>query len=200
MENVDLQNDLILRVLMTFLSKHLQALATECLNQLSVEEFGRLRTRLAALSAERFCILMEELEGMPERRLLKCLKHFAWNDEMVKPVNKYAANLNHRPDKDQKIILQPPPLPTEISDMIWDKFYEAVFIPGEIEVCSPLRFIRHDDNNGEDNFLTTDYFWYHGNRLKLLDRKLYDQYKRRYWTENTVASTRCLDEGGSLCG
>ena len=67
--------------------------------------------------------------------------------------------------------------------MILDKYYEAVFIPGEIEPGGSLQYVNNDV------FLMECVFGYHGKELSALDRKLYDEYKRRYWSENTLVST-----------
>lgn len=67
--------------------------------------------------------------------------------------------------------------------MILDKYYEAIFIPGEIEPCWSLKHVN------DDVFLMEEVFQYHGEELSVLNRKLYNEYKWRYWSENTLVST-----------
>ena len=77
------------------------------------------------------------------------------------------------------LIIQPPYLPPEIITMILDKYYEAVFIPGEIQ---PDELVIEDG----DYFAASTYFHRHLKAIARLNPKMYDEYKHRYWKENTL--------------
>ena len=177
----DVQHDSTIHVLIASLSKTQKALAMDLFVHLSREEFENVKSRLVALPVTRFCNLARWLEGLSDRRLLMYLRYMTGTLEVTQ--RESASNMTPVAVPDSSIECQPPPLPAEISAMMLDKYYEAIFIPGEIEPCSSLKHVN------DDVFLMEDVFWYHGEELSVLDRKLYGEYKRRYWSENTLVST-----------
>ena len=75
-------------------------------------------------------------------------------------------------------------LPLELSEMILDEIFKAVFVPGEVVPS------WHTSHINEDCFLDqNEDFWYKY-ALRALDNKLYERYKHRYWSDNTWVSQK----------
>lgn len=163
-------------------------LALRFLTELPEERTEMLKSRVAALSVERFSELLEEMNGLSDRMLLQYLELFTLpNFESSCPrYTQEELAIERRECEEKKnaeIALQPPFLPAELSLMVLDKFYEAVFIPGEIEPNCVV-------NDGDDYFFDNrNYFYHHLEKLRLLDTALCNEYKERYWSENIFVST-----------
>ena len=170
-----------------------------------------LSSRLAALSIERFWKLVQffdakESGGLSDRRLFRYLKFMilrGWNLEIyptqqVQSHNSPAVNEEavaekatvteeSFPDSKQHTTSQLARLPREIYDMIVEKLYEAVFIPGEIGPESMWFHNQHDGCSSNCPIYKIE------SDLISLSPDLYEEYKWRYWSENTFVS---VDKAG----
>lgn len=76
-----------------------------------------------------------------------------------------------------------PCLPPEIVAMIIHKYYEAVSIPGELKPTSGLSIVGNSDCFFHDIYFDRNKKW-----ITSLGPRLYEEYKERYWTDNTFVS------------
>lgn len=203
-----LEQDSVFQVLLSSLPKHQSNLAMDFLAKISIEDLVLIKSRLAALSVERYCELAKQLgdndlENLTGRRLLQYLKFFTlrardparpWDVKVCdRAVVSDEASRNQRAavseeraldcssTPKEQVMCRLARLPGEIKDMILVKYFEAVFLPGEIEPG----FILHVWG---DHFFGNDYLYHHGEDLGRFFPELYEEYKGRYWRENTFVS------------
>ena len=82
-----------------------------------------------------------------------------------------------------------PQLPTDIYNMILEKLYETIFLPGEIMPTVYFTRIGDDYLLEEHNYWPQAQFTERMMVLSNLDPMLYKRYQERYWSENTFVST-----------
>ena len=205
-----LKHDPTIQVLLSPLPERQKALALSFLADVTEVELSLLNSRLAALSVDRFCKLVQEFEaknygGISDGRVFRYLKFMilrGWKLESYPTqqvqshdsaaVNKEAVAKNLEvaqeveedsfSESTQHTASQLARLPLEIYDIIVEKFYEAVFIPGEIGAESMWFHIQHEgcSSNCPINEIEND--------LISLSPDLHKEYSWRYWSENTFVS------------
>ena len=177
-----------LQLMLSHSTKEQQTLALILLAELPKERTELLESRVATLSVGRFSGVVNALEGLPDSVLLQYLELctlLSFKSHVSPYTQKFQeTELRKYEEKNEmtEVTLQPPFLPPELTQLVWEKFYEAVFIPGEIVLYSFF-------SDGEDFFFDTSSYLYHNlEKLRLLDSRLYNEYKEHYWSDNSFVS------------